>query len=124
MTLALRLRFGHFIPRLIRAEAIVLYPYVLFAQPRQKISASVLRHELVHVQQVRRLGWFRFYFAYLAEYSRHLWRLRDHFQAYLAISFEAEAYRLQDRLTLEELLPSKEEAHKIAAHFSEVDRLV
>jgi hypothetical protein len=103
---------------LIRAEAIVLYPYVLFAQPRQKISASVLRHELIHVRQVRQIGWFRFYLSYLLEYSRHLWRLRDHYEAYLAISYEAEAFRLQDRLTLEELLPSKEEARRVAAVFA------
>ena len=51
----------------------------------------LLAHELVHVEQYAELGTARFLWRYLREYVRNLWRLRNHRQAYLAISLEAEA---------------------------------
>ena len=51
----------------------------------------LLAHELVHVEQYAELGTARFLRRYLREYFVNLWRLRSHRQAYLAISFEAEA---------------------------------
>ncbi len=52
----------------------------------------MLRHEMVHVEQIRRLGWFRFYASYLYEFGLNYWRYRNWKQAYFAISFEREAY--------------------------------
>ena len=52
---------------------------------------TLLAHELVHVEQYAELGVVRFLRPYLREYFANLWRLRSHRQAYLAISFEAEA---------------------------------
>ena len=52
---------------------------------------TLLAHELVHVEQYAELGTIRFLRRYVGEYARNLWRLRSHRQAYLAISFEAEA---------------------------------
>ncbi|MDE0162271.1 MAG: DUF4157 domain-containing protein [Acidimicrobiaceae bacterium] len=51
----------------------------------------LLAHELVHVEQYAQLGTVRFLRRYLREHLVNLWRLRSHRQAYLAISFEAEA---------------------------------
>lgn len=51
----------------------------------------LLAHELVHVEQYAQLGTMRFLRGYLREYVANLWRLRNHRQAYRAISFEAEA---------------------------------
>ena len=51
----------------------------------------LLAHELVHVEQYDELGTARFLWRYVREYVRNLWRLRNHRQAYLAISLEAEA---------------------------------
>ncbi len=51
----------------------------------------LLAHELVHVGQYAELGVVGFWSRYLGEYFANLWRLRSHRQAYLAISFEAEA---------------------------------
>lgn len=54
--------------------------------------ARLLRHELVHVEQYRRLGTFRFLLSYVFEYLR--WRARGypHQGAYRRISHEVEAY--------------------------------
>lgn len=40
----------------------VLYPFIFYlGEP----SSRLRRHEMVHVAQVERLGWFRFYALYL-----------------------------------------------------------
>lgn len=51
----------------------------------------LLRHELVHVEQWRRLGVVRFLGRYLSAYAR--WRLRgySHWGAYRRIPLEVEA---------------------------------
>ncbi len=54
-------------------------------------ATTLLAHELVHVRQFAELGPIRFFSIYLREYFTHLWRLRNHYQAYLAISLEVEA---------------------------------
>jgi|14_taG_2_1085336.scaffolds.fasta_scaffold00147_23 hypothetical protein len=49
----------------IKARAIVLYPFIIYRSDLDKRLFH--RHEWVHVEQVRRLGWFRFYVSYLKE---------------------------------------------------------
>jgi hypothetical protein len=56
---------------------------------------GLLAHELVHVRQYRELGYLRFSVRYLVAYARNLVRFRfRHDEAYRAIPFEAEAYRM------------------------------
>lgn len=52
---------------------------------------AIVRHELVHVAQVRRLGLIRFLVRYAREYVAHRRRGLDADAAYAAISFEVEA---------------------------------
>ncbi|MGH9458323.1 MAG: eCIS core domain-containing protein [Thermoanaerobaculia bacterium] len=52
---------------------------------------AVIRHELAHVDQVRRLGLVRFLAAYVREYLALRLRGLGHVAAYRAISFEREA---------------------------------
>jgi hypothetical protein len=72
------------------AAAITLGPLVI-VRARAAGDAHLLRHELVHVGQWRRLGVARFLARYLWAYGR--WRLRahDHRGAYLRIPLEIEA---------------------------------
>jgi hypothetical protein len=56
-----------------------------------KINDRLLRHELVHVRQVNRLGLFVFLWRYVTEFFGH-WRREGTMQhAYRCISFEVEA---------------------------------
>jgi hypothetical protein len=43
----------------------VLYPFVLFSQAKEDVTDVLFRHEMEHVYQVRRKGWFGFYLKYL-----------------------------------------------------------
>ncbi len=53
--------------------------------------SGLLAHELVHVDQWKRLGVRRFLARYLGEYLAGRWRGLSHAQAYAAISLEREA---------------------------------
>jgi hypothetical protein len=72
------------------AGAITLGPLII-VRARAAGDAHLLRHELVHVEQWRRLGVVRFLVRYLGSYAR--WRLRGHGHrgAYLRIPQEVEA---------------------------------
>jgi hypothetical protein len=54
-------------------------------------NRKLVAHELVHVAQFAERGHVRFLVRYLADYARNLVRLRNHRQAYLAISAEVDA---------------------------------
>ncbi len=57
----------------------------------------LLAHELVHVEQYAELGLVGFLWRYVREYFGHLRRLRNHRQAYWAISLEVEARAVAGR---------------------------
>ena len=81
-----------FLPKGVRA--ITLYPFIL--TPYAALSDETLRHEMVHVAQVERLGWFRFYASYLGYYLVNLVKYRNHQEAYRNIPYEMEAYGKAD----------------------------
>ena len=58
-----------------------------------------MRHEFIHIRQVRNDGWFTFYIAYLLYYLVGLVRFKSHSQAYFRNPYEVEAYKSQDLLT-------------------------
>jgi hypothetical protein len=60
----------------------------------------VLRHELVHVRQIARLGVFRFYWSYLREYAANRRRGCSSAEAYRKISLEIEAFAAEGEETL------------------------
>jgi hypothetical protein len=53
--------------------------------------ARVIRHELVHIQQIERVGLLRFYLRYLLEYVANRRAGMPAAEAYRRISFEQEA---------------------------------
>ena len=63
---------------------------------REVIAISpLLRHELIHIDQIKQHGAFRFYTRYLWEFLKLLCIHRDLTKAYLKIPFEVEAYAKQ-----------------------------
>ncbi len=88
----IRRKYNHWIPQLFNVGAITLYPYILFARSVQGIKTyrknpeHLFKHEYIHIEQVRKLGWFKFYFTYIIESFK---------KDYLDISYEVEAYARQ-----------------------------
>ena len=89
-----RVRFRHpwwLKPFLLRGVAgITIGRYVFL---REGTALSVLRHELVHVRQIARVGLFTFYWRWIGEYIRNLRSGMPSYEAYRRISFEEEAFR-------------------------------
>lgn len=77
------------------ADGVTIGRYV-FVKPGHfdRPMSALMAHELVHVRQFAELGAVRFFTRYVGEYLRHLAKLRNHREAYLAISFEVEARRI------------------------------
>lgn len=91
----LRLRYRHWIFRLPlarRYRGMVLGRTILFKHGETEIPAALLRHELVHQEQMDRHGIARFYLIYFRDYLANLVRLRNHDAAYRNIPFEKEAF--------------------------------
>lgn len=78
------------IARILKVEAIVLFPLVLFAA--KEPEETLINHELIHVKQIKRDGFFYFYFRYIKEYLQHRLMKKSHYEAYRLISYEREAY--------------------------------
>ena len=73
-------------------DAWVLYPFMFFRDKREDVPDRLFRHELEHVYQVQREGWFKFYLKYLWYGLRY---------KYKNIPYEVEA-RLAEALPLTE----------------------
>jgi hypothetical protein len=80
--------------------AITLRPFLIWGYSKDKVPAHLMRHELVHYAQQKRLG-FKFYYLYLKEYFTRLYfnmltAISDaHWDAYSNISFEVEARKAE-----------------------------
>jgi uncharacterized membrane protein len=79
--------------RILKVEAIVLYPFIFFAAKHP--NATIVNHELIHMDQIKRNGVISFYLIYLGEYLRYRLSGLRHYEAYIKISFEREAYENQ-----------------------------
>jgi len=64
--------------------------------------ARVLRHELVHVEQIARVGFVRFCIRYLREYIANRRAGLPAGEAYRRISFEQEALIIEASVTSED----------------------
>lgn len=55
-------------------NGITLYPWILYTLPKSCISTKTRIHEWVHIEQVRRVGWLKFYASYLYYQLRYGYR--------------------------------------------------
>jgi len=74
-------------------KAIVLLGFVFFKYPRSAVTKATLRHEMVHLEQIKQHGLIGFYFKYLRDYIRGFLKYWNHRSAYLSIPFEREAFK-------------------------------
>lgn len=85
-------------PRLVKcvtfnfARAITLYPFIFIRYPQDKHNRRLINHENIHIRQQIELLVLPFYVLYLVEYSISRLKGLNHYQAYLNISFEREAF--------------------------------
>lgn len=76
-----------------KAQAITIFPFIFLRNQRFRQDAILLNHERIHLRQALELLIVPFYTWYVLEFLFHWIRLRSFHRAYLAISFEREAYQ-------------------------------
>lgn len=76
-----RTRFGRWIMEGFPAK--YHWPFIMVAGPRENVSQRLLKHELIHHEQVRRDGWLKFNYRYIKQLQT---------VGYMNIDYEIEAY--------------------------------
>lgn len=88
--------YNSWLAKVLNVEAITLYPFIFFSGTRNwELVHDTIAHEYVHILQVRKLGWFRFYASYLWIYFRNRFQGMSADEAYYAVPYEQEAYEKQ-----------------------------
>lgn len=90
-------KYDHWFARFMRASAVTIGHTVYYALPEAKVTERLRRHERIHVRQYAQLGTLGFLLRYLGEYLNGRLKGKDHKAAYLAISYEKEAFNLENR---------------------------
>ena len=80
--------------RVLGVGGITLYPFIFIARDYER---ELLNHEFIHIEQVRRVGWLRFYAGYVWTWARLSVQLRKH--AYFELPQEIEAFSGQRLVT-------------------------
>lgn len=88
--------FCRILKKLLDVNAITLYPFIFYADPKEKVDKVLMAHEMIHIDQIQRVGFWSFYISYGIYYLAGLVHYKNHRDAYTNIPFEEEAYRLQD----------------------------
>jgi hypothetical protein len=71
-------------------EGMAIFPFI-FSRTK-KPGKVLLFHETIHLRQQLEMGLLPFYIWYFLEYLVRLIQYRNHYLAYMNISFEREAY--------------------------------
>ena len=74
------------------ANGMALFPFILVKLKKSKFDEVMIRHEKIHLRQQIELLVVPFYFFYLINYLYNRLIYKDHFEAYMNIIFEREAY--------------------------------
>ena len=81
-----------------KINGITLFPFIFLKKPQDKNNKILINHEKIHLRQQVELLVIFFYLWYVIEYYYWYFRLKDSFLAYKYISFEREAYAMEDDL--------------------------
>ena len=64
----------------------IVYPFIFFKPERADVKDYMIRHELEHVYQIRRDGWWKYNIVYIYQWIRF---------GYKAVAYEIQAYDRQ-----------------------------
>lgn len=81
-----------------KISGITLFPFILLKRPEDLHNPILINHEKIHLRQQAELLVIFFYFWYVIEYYYWFFKLKNRFLAYKSISFEREAYAMEDDL--------------------------
>jgi len=88
-----RIFYNSFLPKLLGTNGVTISPYIFISSSEKETPKSLIKHEMVHIKQVEKIGWIWFYLSYFLYYFAGLMRYKKHMIAYRKIPYEIEAYQ-------------------------------
>lgn len=84
--------------RKTRINGITIFPFIFLRELAFKENKILINHEKIHIRQQLELLIIFFYLWYVVEYYYWYFKLKDKHLAYRNISFEREAYAMEEDL--------------------------
>lgn len=84
--------------RKTRINGITIFPFIFLRESAFKKNKILINHEKIHIRQQLELLVIFFYLWYVVEYYYWYFKLKDKHLAYRNISFEREAYAMEEDL--------------------------
>ena len=84
--------------RKTRINGITIFPFIFLRESAFKKNKILINHEKIHIRQQLELLIIFFYLWYVVEYYYWYFNLKDKHLAYRNISFEREAYAMEEDL--------------------------
>lgn len=84
--------------RKTRINGITIFPFIFLRELALKENKILINHEKIHIRQQLELLIIFFYLWYVVEYYYWYFKLKDKHLAYRNISFEREAYAMEEDL--------------------------
>jgi len=82
----------------MKVNGITLFPFIILRNKDFKNNKILINHEKIHLRQQLELLIIFFYIWYVVEYYYWLVKLKNKHLAYRNISFEREAYAMEEDL--------------------------
>ena len=89
---------SHKILTKMKVNGITLFPFIILRNKDFKNNKILINHEKIHLRQQLELLIIFFYIWYVVEYYYWLVKLKNKHLAYRNISFEREAYAMEEDL--------------------------
>ena len=89
-------RYNHWLPPLLGARAVTLVDTIYYEGSQDSIKHRLRKHEMVHIEQFQKLGAIMFFALYFYEYFKGRLQGMKHWEAYMNISLEKEAYKKEN----------------------------
>ena len=84
--------------RKTRINGITIFPFIFLRESAFKENKILINHEKIHIRQQLELLIIFFYLWYVVEYYYWYFKLKNKHLAYRNISFEREAYAMEEDL--------------------------
>lgn len=86
------MRYWPIVIPVLPANAMALFPFILFKDAKKKEDLTLINHEKIHFYQQLELLILPFYLLYFLNYCINVFFYKKHSKAYFNICFEKEAY--------------------------------
>lgn len=90
----IKIKYSHWLPKLLKVDGVTIGKAIYLKDTT--IDTTLIKHELIHVEQYEKHGVLGFLIRYFYHYIKGRLQGLSHWESYHAIPFEIEAYARQN----------------------------